>query len=272
MQALRNIWFLALATCTEGIRHRALWAIVCLAALLTMANLGVTNLYSWDLGKVSVEFGLSAVAFTGLLLVFFLGMKILADDLERSRIFLVLSRPVSIGQYLVGKYLGLGMILLLATIILGLSATLSMRYVLWKYPAYVPPDFSWLVYVMALTCQWLSLMVVLAASVLCFSFASQPFIALLLAVSVYMVGQNMELLRRVVLENPQAGALSGQENLVIALSWIFPNLSFFDKKYAAAYGLAFSGQEFLLLCLYAISYSALLLFFSAILFKRKELA
>jgi ABC-type transport system involved in multi-copper enzyme maturation permease subunit len=269
---VRNIWFLALATCTEGIRHRALWAIVCLAALLTMANLGVTTLYSWDLGKVSVEFGLSAVAFTGLLLVFFLGMKILADDLERSRIFMLLSRPVSIWQYLTGKFLGLAMILLLATIILGLSAALSMHYVLWKYPSYVPPNFSWLTYVMALACQWLSLVVVLAVSVLCFSFASQPFIALLLAVSTYLVGQNMKLLRRVVLESPHAGALTDQENLVLALSWIFPNLSLFDKKYAAAYGMAFNGQEFILLCLYGISYSALLIYLATLLFKRKELA
>jgi len=272
VQALRNIWFLALSTCTEGIRHRTLWAVVCLASLLTMANLGVTTLYSWDLGKVSVEFGLSAVAFTGLLLIFFLGMKILADDLERSRIFMLLSRPVSTWQYLTGKFLGLAMILLLATIILGLSAALSMRYVLWLYAAFVPPNFSWLTCIMALACQWLSLVVVLALSVLCFSFAKQPFVALLLAVCSYLVGQNMELLRRVVVENPQAGALAGQEQLVIALSWIFPNLSLFDKKYEAAYGMAFSGQEFVLLCLYAISYSALLLYLATLLFRHKEIA
>lgn len=272
MQTLRNIWFLALATYTESLRHRALWAIVCLAALLTMANLGVTNLFNWDLGKVSVEFGLSAVAFTGLLLVFFLGMKILADDLERSRIFMLLSRPVSIGQYLAGKFLGVALVLGLSTIILGVSAAMSMRYVLWLYPTFVPPNFSWLTYVMALACQWLSLVVVLAVSVLCFSFASQPFVALLLAVSSYLVGQNMELLRRVVTENTKAGVLTGQENLVIALSWIFPNLSLFDKKYAAAYGMVFSGQEFALLCLYSISYSALLIYLATLLFKRKELA
>lgn len=272
MQALRNVWYLALATCTEGIRHRALWAILFLAVLLTTTNLGVTTLYSWDLGKVSIEFGLSAVAFTGLLLVFFLGMKILADDLERSRIFMLLSRPVSIWQYLAGKFLGLTLVLGFSTIILGVAAALSMQYVLWHYPAYVPPNFSWLTYSMALVCQWLSLVVILAVSVLCFSFASQPFVALLLSVSSYLVGQNMELLRRVVLENPQAGILAGQEKFVIALSWIFPNLSLFDKKYVAAYGMAFSGQEFMLLCLYAISYSALLIYLATLLFRRKELA
>ena len=272
MQVLRNIWFLALATCTEGIRHRALWAILCLSILLTIANLGVTTLYSWDLGKVSVEFGLSSVAFTGLLLVFFLGMKILADDLERSRIFMLMSRPISIWQYLAGKFCGLSLVLGFSTIILGLAATLSMYYVLSHYPAYVPPDFSWLTYVMALICQLISLMVVLAVSIFYFSFASHSFIALLLTVSTYLVGQNMDLLRRVVLENTQAGVLTGQENLVIILSWIFPNLSLFDKKHVAAYGLAFSGQEFILLCLYGLSYSALLLYLASLLYKRKELA
>lgn len=272
MQAIRNIWFLALSTFTEGIRHRALWAIVCLAVALCMANIGVTTLYSWDLGKVSVEFGLSAVACTGLLLVFFLGMKILADDLERNRIHMLMARPVSIGQYIVGKFLGLALVLLVATIILGLAASLSMYYVLLHAAAYVPPNFSWITYLMALACQWLSLLVVLAVSFLCFSFASQPFVALLLAVFSYLVGQNMELLRRVVLENAYAGALSGQENLVVVLSWLFPNLSLFDKKYVAAYGLAFSGKDFMLLCLYGLSYSALLLFLSTLLFRRKELA
>jgi ABC-type transport system involved in multi-copper enzyme maturation permease subunit len=167
--------------------------------------------------------------------------------------------------------MGLAGILLLTTIILGSSAALSLWYVIWQYPTYVPPNFSWNVYIMALSCQWMSMVVVLAVSMLCFSFASHPFIALLLSVSCYLVGQNMALLRRVVLENPQAGILAGKENSVIILSWIFPNLSLFDKKYVAAYGMPFSGQEFLLLSLYAISYSALLIYLSTLLFKRKEL-
>lgn len=271
-RTLCNLWHLALSTFIEGIRHKALWAIVSLAVILTMANISVAELFSWDLGKVSVEFGLSAVAFTGLLLVFFLGLKILADDLERNRIYLLLSRPVAGWHYIVGKFFGLALILGLSTIVLGLAAALSMQYVLWQYAAWVPPNFSWLTYVMALACQWLALLLMLAVSFLCFSFASQPFVALLLAVSAYLVGQNMELLRRVVLENAYAGVLTGQEKFVMALSWVFPNLSLFDKKQVAAYGLAFSGQEFLLLALYCLSYSALLLFLSTVFFNRRELA
>ncbi len=272
MQALTNIRVLALSTFIEGMRHKALWAIVCFSIILSMVNISISTLFIYDLGKVSIEVGLSAVALTGLLLVFFLGMKILGDDLERNRIYIIMARPVAGWHYITGKFCGLGLILLLSTTIIGLSSTLSMKYVLWHYAEFVPPDFSWLTYVMALTCQWLSLLVVLAVSFLCFNFASQPFVALLLALASYLVGQNMELLRRVVIENPQAGFVGGQEQLVVLLSWIFPNLSYFDKKSVAAYGLAFSGQEFVLLFLYAFSYCALMLFFSTFFFNRKELS
>lgn len=272
MRAITNIWVLAHSTFTEGIRHRALWAIVMFAVVCTMANINISRLFSWDLGKVSIEFGLSAVAFTGLLLVFFLGMKILADDLERSRIYMLLSRPVAGWHYIFGKFMGLGLVLFASTVILGLGAALSMKYVLWQFPAFVPPNFSWVTYAMALACQLMSLLVVLAVSFLCFSFASQPFVALLLAVSSYLVGQNMEVLRRVVIENPYAGVMAGKEKFVIALSWLFPNLSLFDKKNVAAYGLAFSSLEFLLLLLYCLSYSVLILFFATLLFNRKELS
>lgn len=270
MQSIYRIWLLAHATFVEGVRHRALWGIIGLAIVLAIANMTVTTLFNWDLGKVSIEFGLSAVAFTGLLLVFFLGMKILADDLERSRIYMILSRPVSLWEYLFGKYLGLSLVLLFSTIILGLSSACSMQFVLWNYPGFVPPGFSWWIFSMALIVQWFGLLVVLAMSFFWFSFASQSFVAILLTTVSYLVGQNMEILRRIVNQSTQAGILTDQQGLVNVISWIFPNLSLFDKKYEAAYGLAFSFSEFCTVSAYGLSYSFLLLWFSTLLFKRKE--
>ncbi len=270
MRSLYNIWFLAWATFIEGIRYKVLWAVICLAVVLTAANLIVTTLFSWDLGKVSIEFGLSATAISGLFLVFFFGLKILSDDLERRRIYMVLSRPVTVWEYLAGKYFGVAMILLSSTAILGISTSCSMFYVLSAFPAFVPPGFSWQVFAMALWCQWLTMLVVLSLVFFWFSLASNSFIALFLSISSYMVGENMELLRRIVNKKSHAGILSGQENLLKIVSWIFPNLSLFDKKYQAAYGFVFSMREFFILNFYAFSYSLLLLWFAALLFKRKE--
>ena len=272
MQFFRNVWVLARATYIEGIRHRALWGILGLAVILTMGNVVFTSMFSWDLGKISIEFGLSAVSFSGLLLVFFLGLKILADDLERNRIYMILSRPVTIREYLLGKFAGLALILLASTLILASSASCSMLYVLHYYPAFVPPNFSWLTYLMALSCQFLGLLVVQALCVFWFSLASHSFIALLLTALSYFLGQNIETLRYVIEKNTSAGVLAGQDYIVKIISWILPNLSLFDKKYHAAYGLPFSLYEFSIITSYGVSYIAILLWLAVFLYKRKELA
>ncbi len=271
MQKVINVWWLAQATFFEGVRHKALWAILALAIVLSTFNIVATEIFAWDLGKVSVEFGLSAVAFTGLLVVFSLAIKILADDMEGSSIHMILSRPIAMWQYIAGKYLGLSLVLFVTTLIIGVSSAISMQYVLWQHPAYIPPNFTWLTYVMALCCQWLSLNMVLAVSFFFFSFASHHFVSLLFSVFSYLIGQNIELFRQVVVENPRAGVLAGQENIVIFISWIFPNLALFDKKSVAAYGLPFYGQEFVFLVGYSLAYSLLLLFFSTILLNRRDI-
>jgi len=270
--SLRNVRLLASATFVEVVRHRALWAILVLAVLLTMGNIVFTTLFSWDLGKVSIEFGLSAISFSGLLLIFFLGMKIMADDLERSRIYMILSRPVSIGEYIWGKYLGLALVLLASGLILGVSAAFSMGYVLAQYPAFVPPDFSWQIYVMALGCQWLGLLLVLALAFFWFSLSSSSFVALIFSVLSYMVAVNLDTFRYVIEKNSEAGLLAGQEWLVKTVSWLLPNLSLFNRKHEASYGLPFPMDEFALVCCYGLSYIVLLLFFATLLYKRKELA
>lgn len=270
MQAMTNIWYLSMATFVEGIRHKTLWAIVSLAIILSLFNIIFTELFSWDLGKVSVEFGLSAFSFTGLLMVLFLGLKILADDFEGKSIHMILSRPVTLWQYTAGKFLGLSLVLLTAGIIMGTSAAVSMQFVFSHHSAYIPPDFSWITYVMALLCQWMALLMLLAVSFFFFCFASHHFVALLFTVSSYLIGQNMELLRKIIADNFHAEALADYGFLVTVLSWIFPNLSLFDKKTVAAYGLLFSAQEFILLVCYCISYSVLLLYLSTLFLARRD--
>lgn len=267
MTALFNIYQLALLTAKDGLRHKTLKAFFGLALLFIVANIFVTEFFTWDLGKVSVEFGLSTVALTGLLLIFFTATKLLADDLEQHKIYFVLARPVSAWQYILGKYAGIGFILLLAVAILGLGAAVALKYVIFRYPEYIPVNFSWSTYLLALGFQWFSLLVILALSFFWFHFASQSFIAIILTAGSYLVGQNMELLRRFLREGE--GGL--QKTVIVALTWLFPSLSFFDLKTVAAYGLPVNGPELAAIMGYGLGYVALLLFGAKFFFNRKEL-
>lgn len=269
MQGLNNIRYVALLTFKEGIRHRTMAAVFFFALAMAAANIAFTGFFSWDLGKVSVEFGLSATAFCGLALIFFLGSKLISDDLEQHTVYFVLSRPVTRGQYIWGKFLGLCAILLAASIIMGLASAVPAGYVLWRYPGYSSPLFSWGKFFLALGFEWLSLMVVQAVAMFWFCFSSQSFLAILLSASTYFIGQNMEILRRALEKKGGAGPLLNA--ILVAISWIFPNLSFFDLKTAAAYGLPIDAARTAFSVIYALSYMALLLFLSQLRFGRREL-
>lgn len=102
--------------------------------------------------------------------------------------------------------------------------------------------------------------------------ASNSFVALTFSLLSYMVGQNVETLRYVIERNSKAGFLAGQESLIKIVSWLFPNLSLFDKKHVAAYGLDFPLSEFALISGYGLVYTFTLLWLAVFFYQRKELA
>jgi ABC-type transport system involved in multi-copper enzyme maturation permease subunit len=268
MRSLVIIGQLSLLTFKDGLRRRTLPALFGLALLFLGANVMVTAFFTWDLGKVAVEFGLATVALTGLLLIFFTATKLLADDLEHHKVYFVMSRPVSPWQYILGKFCGLALLLLLVALILGAASALSVQYAVWRNPGFIPVNFSWGVYLLALAFQWFSLLIMLAVTMFWFNFASQSLLAIALSAGTYLIGQNMNLLRQLVRAEDTPAM---QQGIIIALSWLFPNLSFFDLKATAAYGLSFSGPQLLAVIGYGIAYTGLLLFAAKFFFGRKEL-
>ena len=267
---LNNIWAITLVTFKESFRNKLFYSILALAILLAFLNIYVGNLFSWDLGKVSVEFGLSVTSITGLLLLFYQGMKVFVDDLEKHTIFLTMSKPVAYWQYVLGKFGGLALILLVIVLFYSISSTFSLIYFLQFYPAYIPINFSWPTFYLAYIFNWLALMVVLALSLFWFAFARQPLVAIILTVMCYLVGNNLHLIRQYII-NSGPDTPSIQLNTLKAITWIFPNLNFFNLKFEAAYGLEYSVIQLIYTVLYAISMMGILLFLATFFFRRKEM-
>lgn len=268
---MKNIWLLAQITCKEGIRDRALLGILFFAVLLCVVNLIFTNMFAHDLGKVAVDVGLSVVAIAGLAIIFFMGINLMAKDLDKRTIYMVLSRPISRWQYIIGKFFGLGLLVLTSVIILGLFALGSVKLAMLSAPDYIPPDFSWATFLVALIYIFLSLLIVTAIALLFTSVTSSSFLALIMTAGSYFIGQNVEIVRKMYC---QAASDSGNEmfrQLIEIVSWIFPNLAVFDLKTRAAYGLPLTTSELFWPGLYGISYIGLILIIAIVIFQRREL-
>jgi Cu-processing system permease protein len=268
---MNQLWPIAATTFKEGIRNRAMYGISLLALLLLVANFLVSGMIMQEVGKVAVDMALSTVSFAGLLLVLFIGITLLAKDLDRKTIYMVLARPISRSQYIVGKFLGMVLLIVVAMLFLGCFALVSILMVKLAYPGYFP-RFSWLLVCLSLSFTTMSLILVSALSFLFASFASTSFISLMLTIISYLIGNSLNEVKALV-EAPQIGGAETSPvivKVVQAAYYLFPNLSFFDIKTQAAHGLAVSCSYILWTVSYGVVYASLAIALACFVFSKRE--
>jgi ABC-type transport system involved in multi-copper enzyme maturation permease subunit len=269
---VKNVRILAAITFLEGARNRIFYGLLTVSLLLIGANLVITHSFSYDLGKVAVDIGLSATAIFGLIIIFFLGINLISKDLDKLTVYMVLGRPIARWQYVLGKFIGLSLIILVSMLILGAISASSVIIATLGKARHVPVNFSWSGFAIALLYQYLSLNLITAFTLLFAVLTTSSFMAMILSLATYFIGQNVELLIKLLISTEffeQAGKILTAAQ---ALSWIFPNLAAFDLKTAAAYGLPLDPAYLAWTLVYGLAYTGALLVLTSLIFNRRELA
>ncbi len=105
------VWTIAVTTFQEAIRRR--WVTVLLGFALVM--LGVSTLFSYmsqgEEQKFMRDYGIGFTVILTVITAIFLGTSLIPPEIERRTIFTILSKPVTRLEFLLGKYLGLLMVL-----------------------------------------------------------------------------------------------------------------------------------------------------------------
>lgn len=270
---MMTFWPIALITFKEGIRNKALYGISLLVLLLLVANFFISGMIMQEVGKVAVDMALSTVSFSGLLLVLFVGINLMAKDLDKRTIYMVLSRPISRSQYIVGKFFGLMLLIVTTIAFLSVFAVLSLLVLKGMYPNYFD-RFSLPLIFQALFFTTFMLVLLSALSFLFASFTSTSFITLVLTVISYIIGQSLTDVKAIV-EAPQVVGIKVSPltvKLVQAAYYVFPNLSFFDIKTQAAHGILMPLSSAAWIILYGLIYTTLAITLAALIFRKKEFA
>jgi len=265
------LWPIAMITFKEGIRNRAIYGISLFALLLLVANLLVSGMMFQSAGKAAVDIALSAVSFSGLLLVLFVGINLIAKDLDRRTIYMVLARPISRAQYIIGKFFGMVLLIAFAMVVLSVFACLSLLLVKAANPDYFE-RFSWPLVLLGLAFISLMLLLLSAMSFLFASFSSTSFITLALTIISYIIGQSLGHIKALV-EAPQTVGIEVSELTVAIVRtayYIFPNFSFFNIKLQAAHGLSIAPSYIFWTVVYGIIYTTLVISMAAVIFRKKE--
>ncbi|MGE4578637.1 MAG: ABC transporter permease [Desulfuromonadales bacterium] len=269
---IRRVWALAVVTCREGLRDRSLYGILLFALFVLGLNVAVAGFFMRDLGKVTVDMNLSALSFAGLLLVFFIGINLMAKDIDKKTIHLVLSRPFSRGEYIWGKYFGLVLMMLATLALLLIFSCATIAAVRGIYPNYFG-SFSWPVFFWAVLFVALQLMLLCAMVVFFSAVTTSSFIALIFSIACYLVGITLEEVIFYLKSQASVGEVVASDALLKLLegvSWLIPNFAAFDLKTEAAHGLALEGARLAVSAGYGVCYVALVLWMASLIFKRRE--
>ncbi|MEO6667095.1 MAG: ABC transporter permease subunit [Nitrospiria bacterium] len=264
------IWPLVVITFKEGLRNRVFQAVAVLASGLFLLTATFSTFFARDVVKVAVDLALSGTVLAGLLLTIFVGNALIAKDLDRRTVHMVLSRPVSRGAYIVGRFLGLVALIVTAMFILGALAALSIAWVdrmtSDTYGVAHWPEFG-----AAIGASTVMLIVLAAIGLFLASSLSNSFLALALTIAAYFIGASVEQVKLYLLSGElEAHVPAMLRQVVLAISYIVPNLAAFDLKLQAAHGLPIASGHLAALALYGVSYATMLIVVAAWIFGRRE--
>lgn len=261
---------IASITWKEGVRTKAIYGVFFFALLLFLGTHTFSYMFMRDVVKVAVDVSLAGAVFGGLLLTLFLGTNLIAKDLDKRTIHVVLAKAVSRPQYLIGKFLGLVALIATAMAVLGGMAIGSL-----VLADVVTPDVygvvHWLHVVVAIMVS--TLMLILLASIACLFAAvtSNSFVTLGLTVVVYFIGQTVAEMRTFLQTGAEGAVVSSPIVWLVEVTYyVFPSLAVFDLKSHAAHGLPLAPAHLGWVALYGVVYTSITMIVASWLFAKKE--
>lgn len=119
----RQLWTISRNTFTESIRQPIFTVLTLVSAMLLVLAPAVSA-YSMETGegdkKLLVDMGLSMVFLTGMLLAAFSATGVLSREIEQRTVLTVVSKPVNRPIFVLGKFIGVLLAILVAYFILSL--------------------------------------------------------------------------------------------------------------------------------------------------------
>jgi Cu-processing system permease protein len=229
----------------------------------------IASLSMRQVTELSVTLSLSLVSFILLLLAIFLGGISLWKDIERRYTYSVLGLPLTRGSYLVGKFIGTALFLLLAAAVLGAAAFLVVSWSSAIYPSDRPV--IWGNLALCILFDTMKYIMVLACAFLFSSLSTSFFLPVFGTIALFLAGNVTQQVNDYIHSSAGAALSPLVKQSATGLYYMLPNLSAFDLKVNAIYGLHLSPSGLLLTSSYFVVYVTALLSLSVLIFTRREL-
>ncbi len=259
-----RIWAIALNTFREAARIRVLYGILVLVVGANLLAIVLGKLATNEDARVARDIGLAGISLFGSLTAIFLGVFLLYTEVQRRTIHAIVSKPIERWEFVVGKYLGMALVLTILVGVFGLALTGMLT---WQGAGLS------IAVVKAILMSWCEVLTVAAIAIF-FSSFSTPFLSGIFALAMWVIGR----------VTPDIEAAS--QNATAAIRWttkaaleIVPDIHLFsvsgrtlDGAQVSVHGDFVSWAYVGLSALHGLGWTVGLLAFAALLFQRRDFA
>ncbi len=266
---MRAILLVAGAAFRESVRERVPYTMVMFAVLMMAASYLISQITAGQDLKIIKDLGLAALSIFVLLIAVFIGIGLVSKEVEKKSVFGLLTKPLTRAQFILGKYLGLVM-----TLVVNLGVMTVAYYAVLLYMDLITPDVmqkAWaapaldprLLIAIILIVAELALVTAVA---LFFSTFSSPLLSALLTLGLWVAGHFNGDLRQFenVVDVPAAAWVAR------SLYYLLPNLAPFNVKAEVVYGVPIAASHIGYTLLYAAIYISSLLVAATAIFRRRD--
>lgn len=269
--SVRRIGLVAWHVFKESVRDRVLYGIGVFAVLLVAASLLIGQITAGEDVKIIKDLGLATIELAGILMTVFVGVGLVAREIDRRSIFGLLAKPLRRWEFIVGKYTGLVLTVVVNVAAMTVALYLMLAFLHWQAlplerRAWDAPatDPRLLLAIVMVTAE----LALLTAVALFFStFSSSALMSVAFTMGAFVTGLMSSDLRRfgdIVDVSPAVA------RFVSIIGWMVPAFSAFDIKAQVVHGLALPSGFVAYTLLYALLYIVGVLTAAVTVFQRRE--
>ncbi len=253
---MHRIWALVENTFKEGLRQRILMLILLFSILVIIVSIFIGPFALGEAPKIIRDVGLAAASLFGVLVVIIIGSTLIHNDIEKRTIYTVITKPVKRSEIIVGKFLGL--LLLIAILVCAMA-------VIHQLVIYILEGSFDLPLLIAIPFSLIEIMILLSILLL-FSSFSTPALSAVMGIIFFIIGHASPDLKLFADQTH----ISTTRYLAYGFYYLLPNLENFNLRIDLVHRLPLHSDQVIFSICYGIIYTIFLLYLSVIIFEKRE--
>ncbi len=249
---------IALNTFKESIRNKILIGVLLFSVLIIVSTMVLVQLTIGQWMKITVDIGMGAISLFGNLMAVFLGINLVAKEIDRKTVYTIVSKPIKRYEFILSKYIGL-----ILTIFINVVLMLIILLFILKF--YVKYDVPYLGTVQAFYLLILEFMIISAIAIF-FSTFSTPIMSAAFSITIWFIGHLLSDLKFWSMKSENEAFKA----LINIAYYLLPDLELLNLKSNIVYQITADINYIIWVSAYAIMYSVVMLTASILIFEKRD--